>query len=164
VVWIKAYETQLWVLIRVGAAMLLGSAIGLEREFKDKPAGLRTHMLTAGAASLLVSLSGLVVEVFADLARSQTVSADPLRTIGAVVTGVSFLGAGTILRRGRDGGVEGLTTAASLLLTAAVGTCVALSQWVIAVGTTVLVLIVLRVFSWMEQWLAQRGDSGGEPG
>jgi putative Mg2+ transporter-C (MgtC) family protein len=116
-------------------------------------------MLTTGAAALLVSLSSIVVERWAARLGSQIVDSDPLRSIGAVVTGISFLGAGTILRRGSDGGVEGLTTAASLLLAAAVGICVAMSLWVAAVGTTALALIVLRAVSYVERWLEKRGHA-----
>jgi putative Mg2+ transporter-C (MgtC) family protein len=160
--WIMAYEAELWILARVALAMLLGAVIGLEREFKDKPAGLRTHMLTAGAVALLVSLGSIVIESFAAKLGSQTVESDPLRIIGAVVTGVSFLGTGTILRRGRDRGIEGLTTAASLLLAATVGMYVALYWWVAAVGTTVLVLIVLRVVGHVEKWFAKRHRQAGK--
>ncbi len=84
------------------------------------------------------------------------VRSDPVRIIEAVVTGVSFLGAGTIvLRRGKRQ-VEGLTTAASILFTAAVGVCVALSQVVLAIGATVLVLITLRGLGLLEGWLGRR--------
>jgi putative Mg2+ transporter-C (MgtC) family protein len=153
--WIESHAVQLGVLARVALAMLFGALIGLEREFRDKPAGLRTHMLTAGAAALLVSLSSTVIESVASEVQSGLVDSDPVRMIGAVVTGVSFLGAGTILRRGREQGVEGLTTAASLLLAAAVGVCTSLSQWVVAIGTTILVLIVLRGVSRAECWLSE---------
>jgi putative Mg2+ transporter-C (MgtC) family protein len=113
-------------------------------------------MLTTGAAALLVSLGSAVIDSFATELGVQIVDSDPLRIIGAVVTGVSFLGAGTIIRRDPEHGVEGLTTAASLLLAAAVGISIALSQWVAAVGTTALVLIVLRVVSSVERWFAER--------
>ena len=149
--WLITYRAELEMLARVALAMLLGAAVGLERESRDKPAGLRTHMLTTGAAALLVSLSSIVVEQWTTRLGSQIVDSDPLRSIGAVVTGISFLGAGTILRRGSGGGVEGLTTAASLLLAAAVGICVALSLWVAAVGATVLALIVLRAVSYVDR-------------
>jgi putative Mg2+ transporter-C (MgtC) family protein len=154
--WIGVCRTELWILARVAFAMFLGATIGLEREFQDKPAGLRTHMLTTGAAALLVSLSSVVVEHFAAELDLQIVDSDPLRAIGAVITGVSFLGAGTILRRGPDRGVEGLTTAASLLLSAAIGISVALSKWVTAIGATVLVLIVLGAVNSIEKWFEQR--------
>jgi putative Mg2+ transporter-C (MgtC) family protein len=141
---IGVYQIQFQILAYVALAMLLGAAIGLEREIEDKPAGLRTHMLVAGAAALLVALGS-------DLVRS-----DPTRIIQAVITGVSFLGAGTIIRHSATRQVEGLTTAASILFAAAVGVCVALSQLVLATGVTVLVLVTLRGVGHVEQWLEQR--------
>jgi putative Mg2+ transporter-C (MgtC) family protein len=118
-------------------------------------------MLTTGAAALLVSLSSVVVEQWAALLGAQRVDTDPLRSIGAVVTGIRFLGAGTILRRGPSGCVEGLTTAASLLLAAAVGICVAMSLWVAAVGTTALALVVLRAVGYVEHWLEKQSRACG---
>jgi putative Mg2+ transporter-C (MgtC) family protein len=76
----------------------------------------------------------------------------------AVITGVSFLGAGTIICSRAGGQVEGLTTAASLLVAAAVGSCVALSQIVLALGITVLVLNTLRGLGFAEKWLASKSD------
>jgi len=138
-------QAELSALLSVVLAMVLGGAIGLEREASDKPAGLRTHMLVAGAAALVVALSDVMVQRFNTGLTAQLVQADPVRVMEAVVTGVSFLGAGTIIRRSAERQVEGLTTAASLLFTAAVGVCVALSQNFLAVGVTVLVLVTLRV-------------------
>jgi putative Mg2+ transporter-C (MgtC) family protein len=150
--------TELQILAYVAVAMLLGALIGLEREFKDKPAGLRTHMLVAGAAALLLSLGDVVTSHFQLELGGQVVQADPIRIMEAVITGVSFLGAGTIIRSRAGGQVEGLTTAASILVAAAVGVCVALSQIVLAVGVTVLVLITLRGLGFAENWLAQRQE------
>lgn len=127
-------QIQLQILAHVGLAMLLGAAIGLERETKDKRAGLRTHMLVAGAAALFVALSDVVVRHFSTGLGGQLLRADPVRVIEAVVTGVSFLGAGTIIRRSAKREVEGLTTAASILFSAAMGVCVALSQRMLACG------------------------------
>jgi putative Mg2+ transporter-C (MgtC) family protein len=147
---------QVQILAYIALAMLLGAIIGLEREFADKPAGLRTHMLVAGAAAFLVMLSDLMVREFdADLG-SQLVRADPIRIVEAVITGVSFLGAGTIIRSRSGRQVEGLTTAASILLAAALGICVALSQLALAIGVTVLALITLRGVNVLERWLEQR--------
>jgi putative Mg2+ transporter-C (MgtC) family protein len=153
---VEFYQVQFWILAYVGLAMLLGAAIGLERELEDKPAGLRTHMLVAGAAALLVALSDVTIEHFNVALGSELVRSDPIRIIQAVVTGVSFLGAGTIIRRSSARQVEGLTTAASILFAAAVGVCVALSQLVSAVGVTALVLVTLRGVGYFEQWLEQR--------
>jgi putative Mg2+ transporter-C (MgtC) family protein len=149
---------QVQVLAYVALAMLLGAMIGLEREFADKPAGLRTHMLVAGAAALLVTLSDLMVKEFGADLGSQLVRADPIRIIEAVITGVSFLGAGTIIRSRSGRQVEGLTTAASILLAAALGICVALSQLALAIGVTVLALITLRGVNVLESWLERRRD------
>lgn len=145
---------QFQILAYIAVAMLLGAIIGLEREFKDKPAGLRTHMLVAGAAALLVSLGDVVTGHFHVELGGQVVQADPIRIMEAVITGISFLGAGTIIRSRAGDQVEGLTTAASLLIAAAVGICVALSQIILALGVTVLVLITLRGLGFAEKWLA----------
>ncbi len=147
--------TQLQILAYVGLAMLLGAAIGFEREIEDKPAGLRTHMLVAGAAALLVGLSDVMLKHFDVALGGELVQSDPIRIIEAVITGVSFLGAGTIIRS-TSHEVEGLTTAASILFAAAVGICVALSQLVLAVGVTVLVLITLRGLGFVQRRLQQR--------
>ena len=156
------YAGQLQILAHVGLAMLLGAIIGFERELEDKPAGLRTHMLVGGAAALFVALVDVVVESLNARLGSSLVRSDPVRIIEAVVTGVSFLGAGTIVLRRRERQVEGLTTAASILFTAAVGVCVALSQILLAVGVTVLVLVTLRGLGFLESWLAKRRSRAEE--
>lgn len=135
---------QLQVLGYIVLAMVLGGIIGMEREIADKPAGLRTHMLVAGAAALLVSLGDVVIQHVSIDLGSDLVRSDPIRIIEAVVTGVSFLGAGTIIRHRGAQQVEGLTTAASILFAAGVGMSVALSQWILATGATILALLTLR--------------------
>ena len=153
---IVLYQTQFQILTHVALAMLLGAAIGLEREIEDKPAGLRTHMLVAGAAALFVALSDVMIKHFDVVLGGELVRSDPIRIIQAVITGVSFLGAGTIIRRSSTRQVEGLTTAASILFAAAVGVCAALSQLVLAGSVTALVLVTLRGVGHIEQWLEQR--------
>ena len=150
---VAMYRLELSVLARVAVAMLLGAAIGLERETKDKPAGLRTHMLMAGAASVMVAVGPVMVERLGETISGDVLRADPIRLIVAVITGVSFLGAGTILRRGSERQVEGLTTAASLLRVAAAGMSTALELWVLAVGVTALALVVLRGVGLIERAL-----------
>lgn len=148
---LQVYQIELQILAYVGLAMLLGAAIGFEREIEDKPAGLRTHMLVAGAAALLVALGDVVVRHFDVYLGSELVRSNPVRIVEAVITVVSFLGAGTIIRHRSKRQIEGLTTAASILFTAGVGVCVALSQAVSAVGVTVLVLIILRGVGFAQQ-------------
>ena len=148
--WIMQFE----IIGEVALAMLLGGVIGFEREMADKPAGFRTHMLVAGAAELLVGLGDAMLRRFA-MDTSVNASSDPIRIVEAIVTGISFLGAGTIFRRDRSEQVEGLTTAASILLCAAVGISVALRQFVLAAGVTLLALIVLRGLTFIEKRLQQ---------
>lgn len=145
------------VLAEVAIAMVLGGVIGLEREIADKPAGLRTHMLIAGAAALLVGLGGAMIRRFGDAGAE--VSSDPIRVIDAVVTAVGFLGAGMIIRRSDTSEVEGLTTAASVLFAAAVGICVALREFLLAAGVTVLDVATLRGVGILEARLRQRRSS-----
>ena len=123
------WQEQLRILGQVALAMVLSAVIGAEREAARKPAGLRTHMLVSGAAALLVGLGFTIVRRFGGSSQYPLVRVDPVIVIQAVVTAVGFLGAGTILRRSQMGGgsprehVEGLTTVASLLFVAALGTC-----------------------------------------
>ena len=115
----------------------LGGLVGFEREAQHKPAGLRTHVLVAGAASLIVLLGR-----YAAVQGEGT--ADPTRALHGVVTGIGFIGAGVILRGGSHQ-VKGLTTAASLFFVAAVGAGVALEQLVLSTGATVFAVLVLWI-------------------
>jgi putative Mg2+ transporter-C (MgtC) family protein len=144
------YE-QVAILIKLVIAMFLGALIGLDREAADKPAGLRTHMLVAGAAALLIAVGELTVANLTGAVGDQIVRTDPIRIVEATIVGISFLGAGTIIRDRSKNHVKGLTTAASLLFAAVVGMNVALEQWVVAVGATVLVLVILRLIPWIER-------------
>lgn len=138
------------ILLSVAFAAVLGGIIGAEREAADKPAGLRTHALLAIAACLLTQMADILIDHFATESAPSLLRADPIRVVEAIVTGTAFLGAGTIFRE-RGGGIEGLTTAASLLVVAAIGIAVALEQLVTACGGTVLVLIVLRVAMYLKE-------------
>jgi putative Mg2+ transporter-C (MgtC) family protein len=146
-------QPQLQILAYVALAMFLGGLVGLDREAARKPAGLRTHMLVSGAAALLVLLGHVMVKNY-DTKLASLLTSDPIRIIEAVITGVSFLGAGTIIRNRDAGQVEGLTTAASLLLAAAIGISVALAQFVVALGLTILILLVLRLLGYVENRFA----------
>jgi putative Mg2+ transporter-C (MgtC) family protein len=154
------YLLELKMLGFVAMAMVLGAAIGFERELADKPAGMRTHMLVAGAAALLVLLADALVAHFGRVLPSGLVRGDPIRIIQAIVTGVAFLGAGTIIRHGRNP-VEGLITAATILFTAAVGICVAVRQLVLAGGATLLALVTLRLLGILEARIQRK--AGGSP-
>ncbi|MGE0825197.1 MAG: MgtC/SapB family protein [Candidatus Binatia bacterium] len=152
-IWNTIPSDQLQVLGLVALAMLLGACVGFDRELADRPAGLRTHMLVAGAAALLVALGDVLVAHFDGEINGPLLRSDPIRIIEAVVTGVAFLGTGTIIRGGTNDPVRGLTTAASLLFVAAIGICVALLQFVIALGGTLFVLVTLRGLRCVDRWL-----------
>lgn len=153
--------TQLRMLIDVALAMVLGSVIGLERELARKAAGLRTHMLVAGAAAMLVEGARGLLDQFVLPGLSPLIRFDPIPVITAVVTAVGFLGAGAIIRE-RPEHVEGLTTGASMLFAATIGAAASLRQYGLAVGATALALVTLRGLRWLEgKILARRPPSGG---
>lgn len=149
------------ILAEVALAMLLGGLIGVEREAANKPAGLRTHMLVAGAAALLVGTAFSLVDQSARLTPNAEVTVDPIRILQAVVVGISFLGAGTIVRGRGPEHVHGLTTAASLLMSSGIGIAVALRQFGLAIGVTLLVAVVLRAVVVIERWIGVSGTSRG---
>ncbi|WP_218127036.1 MgtC/SapB family protein [Catalinimonas alkaloidigena] len=136
---------ELALLLRLVISLALAGVLGWEREQAGKSAGIRTHMLVGMGATFFVILGELFIARFQEYGES--LRFDPVRIVSAVVTGVSFLGAGTIfISRGRAR-ARGLTTAASVWVTAAVGIAVGLERYVLAVGSTMLVLIVLRVLN-----------------
>jgi putative Mg2+ transporter-C (MgtC) family protein len=150
------YATQLSLVAGIGFAMLLGGMIGFEREMKDRPAGFRTHMLVAGAAAFLVGIGMQLAHEWSGSGPDQRAT-DPLRLIEAVVAGVAFIGAGTIFARGGEV-VAGITTAASLLMVAAIGIGVGLKYYLVACAVTLLTLAVLAVLGWVERrWAATSG-------
>jgi putative Mg2+ transporter-C (MgtC) family protein len=140
-------QADLFSLLRVLTATALGAAVGWEREKAERPAGLRTHMTVALAAALFTSLSDRIARTSPEL---EWIRIDPTRVLDAVVTGVSFLGAGTIFSARHGATVKGLTTAASLLATAAVGVATALGSYLLAVGCTGLLLVVLGLVRRLE--------------
>lgn len=131
---------ELNILLRAVVAIVLCGLLGWEREAAGKAAGIRTHMLIGLASALFVSIAELLVLQSKSLGVSM--HTDPVRVMEAVVTGVSFLGAGTIFFA-RGGTVQGLTTAAGILVTAAVGMMVGMEFYLLSVGTTLLTFLVL---------------------
>lgn len=146
------WQQDLLILGQVVLAMACGGAIGAEREWANKPAGFRTHMLIAGASALLVSLADMMVlRGGAQETTAAVIRSDPIRVVEAIVTGLGFIGAGTIFRARHGERVEGLTTAASVLLVGAIGIAVALSAFMLAIGMTLLSLLVLGVIGKVER-------------
>jgi putative Mg2+ transporter-C (MgtC) family protein len=126
------------ILVRLLLAAVLGSIIGIERERLSWAAGLRTHMLVCVGATLFMIVSAFG---FADILGQEHVVLDPSRVAAQVVSGIGFLGAGTILLRREV--IRGLTTAASLWTVAAVGLAVGGGLYLAAVAATVLILLIL---------------------
>jgi putative Mg2+ transporter-C (MgtC) family protein len=126
------------IVLRLALAALLGSIVGVERERLAWAAGLRTHMLVCVGSTLIMIVSAFA---FTDALGQSHVELDPSRVAAQVVSGIGFLGAGTILLRGEF--VRGLTTAASLWTVAAVGLAVEGGLYMAAVSATILILIIL---------------------
>ncbi|MCW2955317.1 MAG: MgtC/SapB transporter [Thermoleophilia bacterium] len=137
--------SELELLARLLMAAGLGAVIGLEREWRDRTAGLRTHMLVCigSAVFTIVSAYGFTewYETMAEGSGRSTVVSDPTRIAAQIVTGIGFLGAGAIFRS--DDGVRGLTTAASLWMMAAIGLASGAGYYELAVAATVVMLLVL---------------------
>ncbi|MBI4540264.1 MAG: MgtC/SapB family protein [Gemmatimonadetes bacterium] len=134
---------------RLLLAAFLGGAVGVEREVQAKPAGLRTNMLICLGAALLTEIS-IGIARFARPAANP----DPARLAAQIVSGIGFLGAGTIIQA--RGHVTGLTTAATLWVVAAIGIAVGAHAYVEALGTTALVLIALIPLAYVESHLVRQ--------
>ena len=132
--------------MRLLLAVGLGAVIGFEREQLARPAGLRTHMLTALAAALFTIIT---MEIHAGVAREASgQSTDPIRVIEAVTAGVAFLAAGAIFRS--QGDVKGLTTGAGMWLAGAIGVACGAGYGILAIMATVLAAIILFAVRWLE--------------
>jgi len=118
-------------------AAILGALVGLEREWAQRAAGLRTFSLISLGAALFVMISRLSFIQYLG-----TSSLDPSRTLGQIIVGIGFLGAGIIIFKQREGKVEGLTTAAMMWATAAVGAAVGLELYWLAISTTILIVLI----------------------
>ena len=127
-------------LLRLALAAVLGGLIGVERELREREAGLRTHLLVALGSALFTIVGAYGFHDFLESGEA-VVRADPTRIAAQIVTGIGFLGAGAIIRQGFS--VRGLTTAATLWVVAAVGLAAGAGYYSAAVITTALVLIAL---------------------
>jgi putative Mg2+ transporter-C (MgtC) family protein len=141
------HALNLALLVQLLLAVLLGGAIGIERELKGKPAGLRTNVLICIAAVLFTTLS----------IRMSQGRGDPGRLAAQILTGVGFIGAGTILHT--RGAVTGLTSAATIWVVTAIGIALGNGAYVEALGATVLVMLVLAGLGRFEEFLARQSTS-----
>ena len=145
-----AFWTELQLMQGPLIAFFLSGAIGWERERRNRSAGLRTHILVGVSAALFVVLGESLIDTFA--ATDNQVRFDLIGILSAVVSGVSFLGAGAIFSDRRGEGAKGLTTAAGLLATAGVGVACGLHLYVLASGATLLFLFTLGVLWRLSEW------------
>ena len=136
-------------IIRLGMAAVLGGLIGFERELHGKVAGFRTHTLVSLGSALMMLVSIQVYHLYGD-----KVSVDPGRIAAQVVTGIGFIGAGTIIRSGT--GIKGLTTAAGLWTASGVGLACGLGYFRAALIATIITLFILVAFSWIGRRLGAR--------
>ena len=142
--------SEIVLLGRMALAIALCGIIGIEREFHGRPAGLRTHLLVGGGSALIMVIGAAISQV-ATGSEDGIMSLDIARLIAGVVTGIGFLGAGTIIRQGDW--VRGLTTAASVWFVAGIGIAAGQGLYIIAAGATAIGFIVLFAFSQVEAWL-----------
>jgi putative Mg2+ transporter-C (MgtC) family protein len=133
-------------LLRVGLAAILGACIGLEREMREKQAGLRTNMLVSMGAALFTVSSLLLAAEFMEWEGA--IRFDPSRILSTIVSGVGFLGGAVIFRTEQR--IRGITTAASIWSVTGVGIAAGAGLYITAIGATVLIVIVLFVFAWIE--------------
>lgn len=144
---------HLGLLGRLLLAAILGGLIGLEREMSGKAAGLRTNLLICVGAALLMEIS-INLAVGANEAAGGQMRSDPARIAAQIVSGIGFIGAGSILQA--RGGITGLTTAATIWVVAAIGMAVGARFYVEAVGSTVLVAAALVVLARVERVMIRR--------
>jgi putative Mg2+ transporter-C (MgtC) family protein len=133
------------VLLRLLLAAGLGAAIGLEREYRRKPAGLRTNILIALGSALFSALSPMLAGA----------GGSPDRVAAQIVTGIGFLGVGAIMRSGRN--IHGLTTAATIWVNAAIGMAAGAGHSAVAAGSTAITLVVLLALPLVERVFEKRG-------
>jgi putative Mg2+ transporter-C (MgtC) family protein len=146
--------------LRILFAVVAGSLIGLDRELRNKPAGLRTHILIALAAALFTLITFEMHEQFAGDGSTRT--ADPVRIIEAVTAGVAFLAAGAIIQS--RGSVHGLTTGANMWLAGALGVACGAGYYFLAFMGTTFALVVLVVLAKLEMRLTRsRGEALIDP-
>jgi putative Mg2+ transporter-C (MgtC) family protein len=145
-----AGHENLVMMVRIVGALAVGAAIGFERSFHGRPAGFRTHALVCVASSLLMLVTVYQNEWMTQVAID-AIRTDPTRMAQGIMTGIGFLGAGVIFKEGLT--VRGLTTAASIWMTASIGILVGVGFWMPAIFGTIATLVVLSAFRIVEDKL-----------
>jgi putative Mg2+ transporter-C (MgtC) family protein len=143
-------DLDLEIAVKLLMATILGGILGLEREIKRKPAGLRTIMLICIGSTMFTLLSERMASRF---------GGDPVRIASQLIPGIGFLGVGAILREG--GSVIGLTTAAIIFITASIGMAIGAGFYATAASAAILILVLLFVAGWVEDRLNSGGSAEG---
>jgi putative Mg2+ transporter-C (MgtC) family protein len=146
---LQAFENPLYqqITLRLLIALIVGGLIGLERSYHGRPAGFRTHALVCLSTALLMLVT-VYESLWFPLESTARVTLDPTRLAQGIMTGIGFLGAGTIIKEGFS--IRGLTTAASIWITAAIGILVGIGFFFPVAIVTILTLGTLSAFRWIE--------------
>jgi putative Mg2+ transporter-C (MgtC) family protein len=147
------------ILLRLSLAMILGALVGFEREFREHTAGMRTNALVSLGSCLFTLISGFG---FLDLLGIPHVQFDPSRIASYIVAGIGFLGAGNIFLSREENKVKGLTTAAAIWLVAGIGMACGAGLLAVAAAATILGLLILVVFRFIEQFPLPRKSSSSQ--
>ena len=139
--------------IRLALAVAAGSIIGFERAYHGRPAGLRTHTLVCVSSALLMLLTAFQWALLEGVPMD-TIRTDPTRMAQGIMTGIGFLGAGVIMKENLT--IRGLTTAASIWMTAAIGILIGMGFFIPAAMATIITIVVLSFFGWSERWMRTR--------
>lgn len=133
---------ELTIFLDVFIASILTMIVGIEREKAHKAAGMRTNMIVGGFTCLIISIQKPLIEYIQSEYTNDMIDIDPIRVLQAIIIGLSFIGAGTIIKSPNHKNVTGLTTAATLLYSLGIGICVALHFYLLAICLTVFILII----------------------
>lgn len=148
-------------ILRIFVAAILGGLVGLEREYRDKAAGFRTHFLVALGSALFMIISAYGFEELM-ASPADNIRLDVSRIAAQVVSGIGFIGAGTIIFQKSENAVRGLTTAAGVWVTAAIGLTCGAGMYMLAFAATFFVLLGLEAFNFFLKKFDRRRNNGNE--
>lgn len=133
---------ELQIFIDILIASVLAMIVGIEREKANKAAGIRTNMIVSGFTCLIISIQPRLINYIQASFPDNMIDIDPIRVLQAVIVGLSFIGAGTIIKSPDQKHVTGLTTAATLLYSLGIGICVSIHYYLLAVCLTIFILVI----------------------
>ncbi|MGK7389067.1 MAG: MgtC/SapB family protein [Candidatus Cyclobacteriaceae bacterium M2_1C_046] len=136
------YLEQLRIFLDIIITSALLAFVGFERETAHKPAGLRTNMIVGGASCLIVSIIPELIGYVGNEGFGDIIQTDPIRVVEAILVGIGFIGAGTVMKSRGDNEITGLTTAATILYSCGIGITVAIHLYVLAITVTILIIII----------------------